>query len=101
MVNTKRCKGISRQGMERRKKETNRGRGEEILEVAKHLVDQPPPPPQHVPWKDIQLPKPGTPTKLMTVSRDNCSGRSLTNSSQWATGQEHQNVAGLEVLADQ
>ncbi|XP_071813004.1 uncharacterized protein [Apostichopus japonicus] len=39
---------------------------ENILDIARHLVN--PPQPQLVSLKDVKLPKPGTPQKMMTVS---------------------------------
>ncbi|PIK59834.1 hypothetical protein BSL78_03289 [Apostichopus japonicus] len=39
---------------------------ENILDIARHLVN--PPQPQLVSLKDVKLPKPGTPQKLMTIT---------------------------------
>ncbi|XP_071854217.1 uncharacterized protein [Apostichopus japonicus] len=60
---------------------------ENILDIARHLVN--PPQPQLVSLKDVKLPKPGTPQKLMTITGEIVQDETTRTV---ASGQEVRNI---------
>ncbi|XP_071811052.1 uncharacterized protein [Apostichopus japonicus] len=64
---------------------------ENILDIARHLVN--PPQPQLVSLKDVKLPKPGTPQKLMTITGEIVQDETTRTV---ASGQEVRNIKTMQ-----